>query len=107
MPSHTWAPATFPMHHKGAGEIIIGGAADGRDVIALDLDLVQQGFDLIDVATGRIVPCQVSYITDTCDPRPWSAERIAKDRQHGRYPFEIVFLAEDMPAFGYRTYKLA
>lgn len=106
MPASDWGPATLPMCHMGPGEIITAGSADGRERVVIDPGIFEKGFDLIDLSTEKSVPYQVSVISDPSDPRPWAAEFVARGRRQNTPAREIVFTAEDLPAFGYRTYRL-
>ena len=106
MPAGPWAPATSPMHHPEPGERLLSGGADGRPITVLDKEFLENEFDLVDAATGEAVEYQMSYFTDSGDPRLWSAERVAMGRRHGSEQGEVVFTAEKLPPFGYRTYRL-
>ena len=72
----------------------------------IDPGIFEKGFDLLDLSTGQSVPHQVSIISDPSDPRPWAAELVARGRRQNTPAREIVFFAEQLPAFGYRSYRL-
>jgi alpha-mannosidase len=60
----------------------------------------------MDVETGEKVEYQLSRIANASDPRPWAAERVAMARFREKFNQEIVFMAEGLPAMGYRSYRV-
>ena len=72
-------------------------------------------FQLVDLATGRPVPHQVSELTSALGPDPFAAQRIGKaaggkhlglfDTSHGLKRC-LQFIAEDVPPLGYATYRI-
>ncbi len=72
-------------------------------------------FDLIDVTTGRLVPFQVDRVSAPDEPVPYGARRYGTAQGGKRLglfdvPTTVArtlrFLAQDVPACGYRTYRL-
>jgi len=73
-------------------------------------------FRLIDLTTGRPVPCQITEISSPLGPDPFAAQRIGKaaggkhlglfGTSHG-LKCCLQFIAEDVPPLGYTTYRLA
>lgn len=79
-------------------------------------DLVAGQFDLIEVATGEVVPYQLVEVTAPDETVPYAPQRAGLGHGSRRYGlFEIPtglrrdlrFVATDVPACGYRTYRLA
>ena len=102
----SWCPSTTPMHQAGPGGITYGASAIGRNEFQLSTRIVDQDFDLVDVATGETVEYQLSRLSDATDPRPWAAERVAIGRTWTKPCSEFVFMAKGLPAMGYRTYRV-
>ena len=116
------APCGRPMHWRNpapgeAGPVMfVHGTALGRNLINLPPDLLEKPFTLVDLTTGRSVPYQVVTLDDPLSPHPLAAQRYALghvdpaslsvlnyDRAH---LVELVFVAEDVPGMGYKTYRL-
>jgi hypothetical protein len=110
-PLRPWSPRGMPMHwqapHRpGDGPIQVAADAIGRSMFAPPASLLEQPFQLIDEATGAPVAYQLSRATDARAPRPWAAERAAMGKVDARYQLELVFVAEDVPPVGYKTYRV-
>jgi hypothetical protein len=121
VPAVPVTPASRPMywrHRDGTGEPpeLAAGAAIGRRIVNLPVELLEAPFRLVDLATDKDVPCQVVMLDDPLAARPLSAQRWALghvdphslanfnyDRAHLA---ELVFVAEDVPSLGYKTYRL-
>jgi hypothetical protein len=72
-------------------------------------------FDLVDLTTGRGVRYQIREIGSSEDTVPYAAERFGLAAGAKRYGFfevprglrrDLCFIAEDVPSFGYKTYRL-
>ncbi len=79
-------------------------------------EIVDGHFELIDVATGEVVPYQIARITSADDTVPDAPERAGLGQGGYRYGMfelpngiqrDLRFIAKDVPACGYRTYRLA
>lgn len=92
------------------------GSAHRRNIVSLPAELLEGPFALIDVVTGASIPYQVVQLDGPLAARPWAAGRWAlsqvdfpwttppqKDRAQ---LLELVFLAEQVPACGYKLYRL-
>ena len=109
VPAMNWCPSTQPMsrgRQARGGDISYGASAIGRNEFHLSTNIVNQDFDLVDVETGETVEYQLSRFTDASDPRPWAAERVAIGRTWAKPGSEFVFMANGLPAMGYRTYRV-
>ncbi|MCL5998093.1 MAG: glycosyl hydrolase-related protein, partial [Chloroflexi bacterium] len=80
----------------------------------LPSDVIRGGFDVVDAVTGASVPYQLISI-EADAPVPYAAERAglgAGTRRYGLFELpvgvkqDLCFVAADVPAYGYRTYKL-
>jgi len=108
IPLHEWAPIGLPMvwgQPNEHGERFYGAAwcIDRQIYWAPDF-MIQGAFDLIDMETGKKVACQLRQVTDPHEASPHAGERIAMG--HKKTATDIVFAAEDVPAVGYKTYKI-
>ncbi|NQT94064.1 MAG: hypothetical protein HQ559_14980, partial [Lentisphaerae bacterium] len=77
------------------------------DVVRVTSFDVGGAFDLIDEDTGKSVPYQVVELTDPLAPVPYAAERYAMGQRSTNELMDLVFVAEDVPSLGYKTYRLA
>ncbi len=106
---------------KGAGNglqppMMVSGTAIGRDLVDLPHGLLAGPFELLDLSTGKSVPYQLVVLGDPLAARPLAAYRYAlsdEDKVGERalvmdpaHSVELVFVAEDVPALGYKTYRL-
>lgn len=109
-PFKTETPCGRPMHLKyGKNEgspILVLGSAIGRNIIDLPIDFIERTFELIDVEIGKKIPYQIVRINDWRAPVPSAPYRYALGKVDPTEFFEIVFLAENVPPLGYRTYRL-
>jgi len=117
------APAGRPMYWRtpqppdGSASAWVNGTAIGRNVISLPAELLERPFALIDVATGESVPYQVLRLADPLAPQPDAAARyalghlspasVAVLNYSSGHLLELAFVARDVPALGYKTYRLA
>jgi alpha-mannosidase len=81
----------------------------------LPQEMVDGSFRLVDVETGRVVEHQIVEINSPMEPLPYAAERLGIGSGTKRYGFfekpiglkrDLCFVAEDVPAMGYRVYRL-
>lgn len=78
-------------------------------------EYVEGRFDLVDTATNESVPYELGEIESPMAPLPYAGQRIGLGKGVNRYGFfelpaglrfDLRFLAQDVPAMGYRTYRL-
>jgi len=108
VPFSAHSPCGQPMHlqHRNGTSVFVAGSAIGRDIINPPIDLVEKSFDLIDIETKEKVSYQIFELNSPKAPVPYAASRYALGQVNPAELFEIVFLAEDVPAMGYKTYRL-
>ena len=102
---------------KGQPAMMVSGTAIGRNLVDLPRELLAGPFELRDMSTGKSVAYQVVVLHDPLAARPLAAYRYAlsdEDKVGNRslvmdpaHSVELVFVAEDVPALGYKTYRLA
>ncbi len=71
-------------------------------------ELLEGKFDLVDEATGSIVPFQITTISSPYAAIPHAAQRLGQSAGKNRYgiQYELTFTADDVPPLGYRLYRL-
>ena len=78
-------------------------------------ELIEGRFDLIEVATGKNIPFQLTQIRCADETVPYAAQRLGIGSGGERYGFfelpsglqlDLRFIAEDVPGCGYKTYRL-
>ena len=110
--ARSWEPTSSPMYWREPDgrhrwPIYVSGHAAGRDIVHPPASLLEQPFRIIDLSVGAETPYQLSTVSNPQAARPWSAERVALARVEGQSAFarEVAFVARDLPAMGYRTYR--
>ena len=79
------------------------------DVVRVTPFTVEEPFDLIDEETGKKIPYQIVQLDSPQAPAPDAANRYARgqfERDRNEL-FELLFVAEDVPSLGYKTYRIA
>jgi hypothetical protein len=74
-------------------------------------DLIGNGilkikYKLIDEATGELIPYQIVKINNPHAPTPYSAHRYSRGQSDTYELYDLVFIAENVPPLGYKTYRL-
>ncbi len=105
------AASGTPMHWTTpAGEKekprYVSAKAEGRQLVVPPLALFEEPFELVDVESGHSLVYQLSALTDARAAKPWAAERFGLGKVDPRHLWTINFLAKDLPASGYRTYRV-
>lgn len=65
-----------------------------------------KSFDLIDVETGAKIPYQLTSIDGPLSASAYSAYRHARGSFEGHELTDLVFIAEEVPSLGCRTYRI-
>lgn len=70
--------------------------------------LLEGRFRLVDEASGEEAPFQISAVDGPDDAVPYAAGRLggSANPKYNGLDRDLVFVASDVPAFGYRTYRL-
>ena len=77
------------------------------DVVRVNRFDVKEPFELIDVETGQKVPYQIVELKSPQAPVPYAAYHYARGQFESKELFELVFIASNVPSFGYKTYRLS
>ena len=80
---------------------------DRTDVVRVTRFPPDKPFDLIDDETGRKVPYQLVELDGPLAPVPYAPQRWGRGQFERHELFDLVFLAENVPSVGYKTYRLA
>ncbi len=76
------------------------------DVVRVSRFAHKEPFDLIDQQTGQKVPYQIVELSGPLAAAPYAAYRYARGQFEQQELLEMVFVAEDVPSVGYKTYRL-
>ncbi len=112
------SPCGFPMHtvyelpEEWADRtdqkppVLVAGTAIGRNIVNLPLELLEKHFNLVDEETGEYVPYQVVEVSSPQAATPMAGHRYALSQVDRRNGLDLVFVAEDVPPVGYKTYRI-
>jgi len=81
-------------------------AFDRTDIVRVTRFAHDKPFDLIDNETGKKVAYQIVEIDGPLAPMPYAPQRWARGQFEKHELSDLVFLAENVPSMGYRTYRL-
>jgi len=110
----TMAPMPPEDRTPEEGEYVRGVILTDRWHVNPPPEIVEGKFDLVDLASGAEVPYQVVEIGSPMEAVPYAAQRMgigAGGRRYGGFEVplglkrDLRFLAKDVPAAGYRTYR--
>ncbi|GAG01217.1 unnamed protein product, partial [marine sediment metagenome] len=79
---------------------------DRTDVVRVPRFALRGSFDLIDEETDETLGYQVIRIDSHQATVPYAAHRYARGQFDRQELFDLVFVAEDVPSLGYKTYRL-
>lgn len=105
-----------PAEGPGGSSYLRGVALTDRWHEHPPQELTEGKFDLVDMSSGECVPYQFVDIDGADATVPYAAQRFGLGAGGKRYGFfelpsglrrDLVFLAEGVPACGYKTYKLS
>ena len=68
--------------------------------------LLKEPFEIIDNETGQKVPHQVIELDSPHSPVPYAAGRYARRQFNPPEGFNLAFIADNVPAMGYKTYRI-
>jgi hypothetical protein len=82
-------------------------AFDRTDVVRVTRFARDKPFDLIDNETGAKVAYQIIELDGPLAPLPYAPQRWARGQFEKHELFDLVFVGENVPSMGYKTYRLA
>ena len=108
MPGPPQLAMFFMSSEEGArwGGEWVNGNAVGRGVLNPSIGLVKTGFDLVDLATKKKLPYQIEVMSGPYDPIENAGQLWSKGQHAPEQRYSFRFVASDVPAMGYRTYKV-
>ena len=77
------------------------------DVVRVSRFAHKEPFDLIDDDTGQKIPYQIVELDSPQASVPYAAHRYGRGQFEKDELFELVFVAEDVPSLGYKTYRIS
>ena len=77
------------------------------DVVRVPRFAVEEPFDLVDEETGWKIAYQIVELDSPQAPVPYAPQRYARGQFNPAELVDLVFVAEDVPSLGYKTYHLA
>jgi alpha-mannosidase len=96
------------LKEKGRHIVVFNSLSFQRtDVVRLNRFDAKEPFELIDVETEQKVPYQIVELNSPQAPVPYAAYHYARGQFENKELFELVFIASDVPSFGYKTYQLS
>ena len=106
-PLRIWQPHGTPLHvvppeQDDEGPRFVLGGAIGRGIVDLPSEIVEKSFELVDLHTGKRVDYQIIRTTEPGAAVPWAPEGVATGNMT-----ELVFVADSLPAMGYRSYGIS
>jgi len=75
------------------------------DLVNIPNFLIEE-FEIIDTEAGQKMPHQIIELDSPQSPVPHSAGRYARGQFSPHERFNLAFVAEDVPAMGYKTYQI-
>lgn len=95
------------LEEEGVHIVVFNSLSFQRtDVVDIQDFFGEEPFALIDEDTGEEIPYQIVELDSPQAPVPYAAGRYARGQFNRPELFELVFVAEDVPPLGYKTYRL-
>lgn len=77
-----------------------------NDLVNIPNFLFKEPFEIIDTETGQNVPHQIIELDSPQSPVPHAAGRYANAQFNSPEGFNLAFVADNVPAMGYKTYRI-
>jgi len=107
LPLKNFPPCGRPNYKKNENDLLFSsGTAIGRNVLNLPLEFTKKPFRIIDIEKKKEVPYQIIKLQDPLSPVPYASERFSQGQIDPSWLYEILFIGEDVPSIGYKTYKI-
>lgn len=103
----TMSPVPPEKDPEGVGYLTNVALTD-RNHVRPPQEVLEGRFDLVDLATGKKVPYQIEEIESASETLPYAAQRLGLGTGNYGLAFKrtLRFVARDVPAVGYKTYRL-
>ena len=76
------------------------------DIVRVPCTELEMPVDIIDDETGQKIPCQIYEIKGPRSLVPYAGDRYSMGQFNPAELADLVFVAEDVPSLGYKTYRL-
>jgi len=76
------------------------------DLVNIPNYLLEEPFEIIDTETGQKIPHQIVELDSPQSPVPYAAGRYARGQFSPHERFNLAFAADNVPAMGYKTYRI-
>jgi hypothetical protein len=77
-----------------------------NDLVTITNFYRKEPFDIIDIETGQKMPHQVIKINNPQLPLPYAAGRFARGQFSDNEDYNLAFVADNVPAMGYKSYRI-
>ena len=95
------------LNERGRHIVVFNALSFERtDVVRVTRFVVGGQFDLVDEETGQAVPYQAVELDGPQAPVPYAAYRHARGQFERHELFDLVFVAENVPPMGYKTFRV-
>ena len=76
------------------------------DLVNIPSFLLEEPFDIVDAETGQKIPHQIIELDNPQSPVPHVAGRYARSQFNPPERFNLAFVADNVPAMGYKAYRI-
>ncbi len=98
---------SIQLEQRGRYVVVFNPLAFDRTTVAqVTRFAVDKPFDLIDDQTGRTVAYQIVELDDPLAPVSYAPQRWARGQFEKHELFSLVFVADNVPSLGYKTYRI-
>ncbi|MHC4558447.1 MAG: glycoside hydrolase family 38 N-terminal domain-containing protein [Planctomycetota bacterium] len=95
------------LEHQGQHIVVFNSLSiDRTDVVRVSRFSAEGSFDLIDEQTNKPVVYQIVKLDSPLAPKAYAAYRYARGQFEPKELFDLVFIAENVPSMGYKTYRI-
>jgi len=107
-PISPFRPCSTPMKPVDTPDGIrhTSGYGLGRDPQDFDHGFVEKPFRIVDVTTGRTAPHQLVELSSARAPTRHAPQRYSRGFGEPAHRWDVQFLAPDVPAMGYKLFKV-
>ncbi len=95
-----------PQDPADPGAILVNYPVSNHGIPRIPAEVLGRGARLVDVETGEEAPCETVVLDSPDAPEPYAGYRVNVERHDPGTAKEIRFLAREVPAVGWRVYRL-
>jgi len=98
---------SIAFNEEGQHIVVFNTLSFNRDdLVNMPNFLLKEPFKIIDTETGQKVPHQIIELDSPQSPVLHAADRYATGQFNPRFGFNLAFVADNVPAMGYKTYRI-